>query len=92
VSRRSGVERVLRAVRKIAVAGATGRVERHIVGALEVRGYTTLAGPTFEQWLDTALGCPGERQWRGDGGRAPGLGGRDWYLIGSRPRVPSFCR
>ena len=39
-------------------SGCTGRVERHIVGALEVRGYTTLAGQTFEQWLDTALGMP----------------------------------
>jgi hypothetical protein len=56
VSRRNGaagVESVMRAT-KIAVASATGRVEGYVVDVLEVRGYATLAGPTLEQWLDTA--------------------------------------
>jgi hypothetical protein len=55
--RRGGVESVMRAA-KIAVASATGRVEGHVVDVLEVRGHATLAGPTLEQWLDTAAVVP----------------------------------
>jgi hypothetical protein len=34
--------------RRIAVAGATGNVGRHIIEIPQA----TLAGPTFEEWLD----------------------------------------
>jgi len=36
---------------KIAVAGATGRLGRHVSDVLAERGHQ-VAGPTFEEWLD----------------------------------------
>jgi uncharacterized protein YbjT (DUF2867 family) len=43
---------------RIAVVGATGRVGRHVVDALNANGgllpgpHATLAGPTFAAWLE----------------------------------------
>jgi nucleoside-diphosphate-sugar epimerase len=58
----------MRAGKKIAVAGATGRVGHHVVDVLNAEGHdvvamngallpgpsAALAGPTFEQWLNSA--------------------------------------
>jgi len=38
-------------IMKIAVAGATGRLGRHVSDVLAERGHQ-VAGPTFEEWLD----------------------------------------
>jgi len=43
----------MQARRKIAVAGATGRAGHHVAGVLEARPNATLAGPTFQEWLDS---------------------------------------